>query len=248
MQSVECGMASDHPSDPPAADRITHLALFDLDHTLLPIDSADGWAHYLVQAAGLDAQAHGETIRGFAAHYKAGRFDPDEHLAYHLGLLARFPRAQLEAWRDAYLQARVQPHVRPQAQALIARHRAEGFTTAIVTGTHSFVTQPIAALFGVDHLIAVQPEERDGRFTGRYLPPHTYRDGKVLATEAFLARHGSALDRLDDSVFYSDSINDLPLLERVRRPVVTHGDARLRAVAAERGWPTLELFDLEQAA
>ncbi len=227
---------------------ITRLALFDLDHTLLPIDSADGWSHFLVQAAGLDALRYGDEIRRHAADYRAGRFDVEAYLAFQMGLLARFPRAQLEQWRAAFLRAQVWPQMRAESQALVAKHRGAGFTVAIVTGTHSFVTRPIADRFGIEHLIAVQPEEADGRFTGRYLPPHTYQEGKVRATEAFLAQHGTTLAQLAESVFYSDSINDLPLLERVQRPVVTHGDARLRAIAAERGWETLELFDLVQAA
>ena len=227
---------------------ITRLALFDLDHTLLPIDSADGWSHFLVHAAGLDAAHYGDEIRRFAADYRAGRFDVEAYLAFQMGLLARFPREQLELWRAAYLRAQVFPQMRFEAQTLVEKHRSDGYTVAIVTGTHSFVTRPIAALFGVEHLIAVQPEEEDGRFTGRYVPPHTYQEGKVRATEAFLAAHGTSLDALDDSVFFSDSINDLPLLERVRRPVVTNGDDRLKAIAADRGWETIELFDLVKAA
>lgn len=232
----------------PSSDRITRLALFDLDHTLLPIDSADGWSHYLVQAAGLDPVHYGDEIRRFAADYKAGRFDVEGYLAFQMSLLARFPREQLELWRATFLRSQVFPAMRFEAQTLVEKHRGDGFTVAIVTGTHTFVTRPIAALFGIEHLIAVQPEERDGQFTGRYLPPHTYQEGKVRATEAFLAQHGSTFDALEDSVFFSDSINDLPLLERVKRPVVTNGDARLKVIAAERGWQTMELFDLVKAA
>ena len=231
---------------------ITRLALFDLDHTLLPIDSADGWSHFLIQAAGLDDAEGGagfrDLIRRFAADYRAGRFDIDGYLALQMDLLARFPREQLELWRTTYLRAQVFPQLRFESQTLVEKHRSDGYTVAIVTGTHSFVTRPIAALFGVEHLIAVQPEERDGEFTGRYLPPHTYQEGKVHATEAFLAQYGTTLEQLEDSVFFSDSINDLPLLERVKRPIVTNGDALLKAVAAERGWQTIELFDLVQAA
>lgn len=232
---------------PDAPDRITRLALFDLDHTLLPIDSADGWSHFLVQAAGLGA-ATSDTIRGFNADYKAGRFDVEAYLAFQMDLLARFDRGQLELWRTAFLRSHVIPAMRFEAQTLVEKHRGDGYLVAIVTGTHSFVTRPIAALFGVEHLIAVRPEEADGRFTGRYLPPHTYQQGKVTATEAFLAARGTALAAVEDSVFFSDSINDLPLLERVKRPVVTNGDARLKAIAAERGWETMELFDLVAAA
>jgi HAD superfamily hydrolase (TIGR01490 family) len=229
-------------------DRISRLALFDLDHTLLPIDSADGWSHFLVHVAGLDEAHYGSEIRRFAADYREGRFDVEAYLAFQMGLLARFPREQLELWRAAFLRAKVLPQMRFEAQTLVEKHRGDGFTVAIVTGTHSFITRPISALFGVDHLIAVRPEEKDGEFTGRYLPPHTYQEGKLRATDAFLAEHGTTLDALEDSVFFSDSINDLPLLERVKRPIVTNGDARLKAIAAERGWQTMELFDLVAAA
>jgi HAD superfamily hydrolase (TIGR01490 family) len=231
-----------------SSDRITRLALFDLDHTLLPIDSADGWSHHLVQAAGLDPVKYGDEIRRFAADYQGGRFDVEAYLAFQMGLLARFPREQLEMWRAAFLRAKVFPAMRFEAQTLVEKHRGDGFTVAIVTGTHSFITRPIAALFGIDHLIAVQPEEADGQFTGRYVPPHTYQQGKVIATEAFLVQHGTTLQALEDSVFFSDSINDLPLLERVKRPVVTNGDAGLKSIAAERGWQTMELFDRVAAA
>jgi HAD superfamily hydrolase (TIGR01490 family) len=227
---------------------VTRLALFDLDHTLLPIDSADGWSHFLVQAAGLDAAHYGNEIRRFAADYRAGRFDVEGYLSFQMDLLARFPREQLELWRATFLRAQVFPQMRFESQTLVEKHRSEGFTVAIVTGTHSFITRPIAALFGVEHLIAVQPEEEDLCFTGRYLPPHTYQEGKVHATEAFLAQHGTTLDALEESVFFSDSINDLPLLERVKRPMVTNGDDRLKAIAAERGWETIDLFDLVKAA
>jgi HAD superfamily hydrolase (TIGR01490 family) len=224
------------------------LALFDLDHTLLPIDSADSWSHFVVREGGLDAAHYGALIHEFAATYKEGRFDIEGYLAFQMQLLARFPRAQLERWRADFVREHVAPHVRPEAVALIGRHRADGYEVALVTGTHAFVTRPIAELFGIEHLLAVQPEEHDGRFTGRYVGTHTYQDGKVRAVQAFLAARGATLAGCEDSVFYSDSINDLPLLEAVARPVVTNGDARLRAIAAERGWPTLDLFALEPGA
>jgi HAD superfamily hydrolase (TIGR01490 family) len=218
------------------------LALFDLDHTLLPIDSADAWSHFVVAAGGLDAAAYGARIRRFADDYRAGNFDVEGYLAFQMELLARFPRAALERWRAQFVAARVAPHVRSEATELVARHRADGYTVALVTGTHAFVTRPIAALFGIEHLLAVEPEEVDGRFSGRYRGTHTYREGKVRAVEAFLAARGTSLDACEDSVFYSDSINDLPLLQRVRRPVATNADDWLRAIATARGWATLELF------
>ncbi|HYS12239.1 MAG TPA: HAD family phosphatase [Burkholderiaceae bacterium] len=220
------------------------LALFDLDHTLLPIDSADTWSHFLVRQAGLDADEYGARIGHFAATYKAGRFDIDGYLTFQMDLLARFPRPQLERWRDDFVREHVAPHVRAEAVQLIACHRADGFVLALVTGTHAFLTRAIADLFGIEHLLAVMPEEAEGKFTGRYVGTHTYQEGKVRAVHAFLAARGTTLADCADSIFYSDSINDLPLLEAVAHPVVTNGDARLRAVAAQRGWPTLDLFAL----
>ncbi len=219
------------------------LALFDLDRTLLPIDSADTWSHFVVREGGLDADGYGARIRAFAESYKANCFDVDAYQDFQMELLARFARPQLEHWRARFVREVVAPHVRPEAQALIDGHRHDGFVAVMVTGTNAFVSRPIAAAFGLEHLLAVEPEEIDGRFTGRYVGTHTHQHGKVRAVEAFVAARGLTLDACDDSVFYSDSINDLPLLERVRRPVATNPDFRLRAVAAERGWPTLDLFE-----
>ncbi len=218
------------------------LALFDLDRTLLPIDSADTWSHFLVQEGGLDAAGYGARIRAFAESYAANRFDADAYQDFQMELLARFPRGQLEHWRARFMREQVAPHMRPEAQTLIDAHRRDGFVAVMVTGTNAFVTRPIAAAFGLEHLLAVQPEEIDGRFTGRYVGTHTHQHGKVRAVEAFVAARGLSLAACDDSVFYSDSINDLPLLERVQRPVATNAEPRLRAVAAARGWPTLQLF------
>lgn len=218
------------------------LALFDLDRTLLPIDSADTWSHYLVQRGGLDAEGYRARIREFSATYEAGCFDADAYQDFQMALLARFPRPQLEHWRAEFVRAHVQPHLRAAAIDLIDGHRQDGFTVAMVTGTNAFVSRPIATAFGFEHLLAVEPEEVDGRFTGRYVGTHTHHHGKVRAVEAFVAGYGLTLAQCEDSVFYSDSINDLPLLERVKRPVVTNGDAALCAIATERGWPRLELF------
>jgi HAD superfamily hydrolase (TIGR01490 family) len=222
------------------------LALFDLDHTLLPIDSADAWSHFVVRAGGLDPGHHVEQIRRFADQYNSGRFDPEEYLAFQMGLLARFPRATLEAIRSRFVQGVIEPNLRPEAFALIDSHRRERYELALVTGTNAFVAAPVAERFGLQHVLAVQPEQIDGRFTGRYVGHHTYGHGKVVAVERFLRERGGSIETLDECAFYSDSINDLPLLERVAasggRAVVTNGDPRLRAIAQQRGWPTLQLF------
>jgi HAD superfamily hydrolase (TIGR01490 family) len=140
------------------------------------------------------------------------------------------------------------PQIRPEARDLVERHRSTGWEVAMVTGTHAFVAAPIAQAFGIHHLLAVQPEESGGRFTGRYVGTHTYQEGKVRAVRQWLADRQLTLEQCDDSTFFSDSINDLPLLEHVRHPVVTNGDERLRAIARQRGWPLLDLFDVARAA
>jgi HAD superfamily hydrolase (TIGR01490 family) len=222
------------------------LALFDLDHTLLPIDSADAWSHFLVRAGGLDPERHAAQIQRFADEYRSGDFDPEEYLAFQMGLLARFPREELEAIRSDFVQDIIEPSLRPEAFELIDSHRDRGSELALVTGTNAFVTAPIAQRFGLPHLLAVRPEQIDGRFTGRYVGHHTYGRGKVLAVEGFLRDRGSSIEALDECAFYTDSINDLPLLEWIDaaggQAVVTNADDPLRRVAQQRGWRTLELF------
>lgn len=222
------------------------LALFDLDHTLLPIDSADTWSHHVVRRGGLDAVDYGDRIRRFAEEYRAGTFDVDAYVKFQMELLAAFPRATLDDWHHEFMQSHVGPAVREQARALVEGHRAQGDELALVTGTNAYVVTPIAREFGIEHVLAVEPEERDGRFTGAHVGTHTYQDGKVRKVEAWLAARGrSFADTI--TTFYSDSINDLPLLERVTHPVVTNGDPRLLALARERGWPTLQLFGTAHA-
>ena len=218
------------------------LALFDLDHTLLPIDSADTWSHHVVERGGLDADDYGERIRRFADEYRAGTFDIDAYVSFQMELLAAFPRASLDQWHHEFMQSHVGPAVRSQARALVDQHRAQGDELALVTGTNAYVVTPIAHEFGIAHVLAVEPEQHEGRFTGGYVGSHTYQDGKVRKVEEWLARRGHTLADAT-TTFYSDSINDLPLLEKVTHPVVTNGDPRLLAIARERGWPTLQLFE-----
>ncbi len=222
------------------------LALFDLDHTLLPIDSADTWSHFLVRVGGLDAEAFGARIREFAASYRSGSFDVPSYVRFQMDMLSRFDRADLERWRGEFVASHIEPHVAPQARALVERHRADGYEVALISGTHAWVTTPIARLLGLSHVIGYHPEERDGRFTGGHVGVPTYREGKVAAVAEWLAARGLNWSDVY-TVFYSDSINDLPLLERVNEPVVTNGDAPLRAIAKARGWRTLDLFESAQA-
>ena len=218
-----------------------HLALFDLDLTLLPIDSADTWSHFIVRRGALDAAAYGVRIRQFAQSYHGGAFDVEDYARFQMELLALFPRAALDAWRAEFVEQHVRPNVRHEARALVERHRRNGDEVALITGTNAYVVAPIAREFDIEHVLAIEPEEVDGEFTGGWVGTPTHQAGKVRKVEEWLARR-----RLDwDDVrmtFYSDSSNDLPLLERVDEPVVTNGDARLNAIARQRGWRTLQLF------
>ena len=222
------------------------LALFDLDHTLLPIDSADAWSHFLVRAGGLDAGHHVGLIRRFADEYRNGQFDPEEYLAFQMGLLARFEPEALERIRSRFVAEVIEPSLRQEAFELIGTHRRRRHELVLVTGTNAFVTEPIAARLGLQHLLAVRPERVDGRFTGRYEGHHTYGQGKVTALERFLHLRGSTIEALDACAFYTDSINDVPLLERIASAgglaVATNPDPRLRALAQQRGWGLLDLF------
>ncbi len=222
------------------------LALFDLDHTLLPIDSADTWSYFLVRAGGLDAEEYGARILEFTEQYRAGRFDVPGYVRFQMDLLSRFDLADLERWRAEFVACHIEPHIAPQARALVERHRSEGFEVALISGTHTWITTPIARLLGLPHVIGYHPEECEGRFTGGHVGVPTYLEGKVTAVIEWLAARGLTW-RDVYTVFYSDSINDLPLLERVNEPVVTHGDAQLRSVALARGWRTLDLFELVRA-
>lgn len=217
------------------------LALFDLDHTLLPIDSADTWSYFIVKQGGLDAEAYGKRIREFARTYQAGTFDVEAYVRFQMELLALFARATLDAWHAEFMQTHVRPFVRSEAVRLVDSHRERGDQLALVTGTNAYVVTPIAREFGIEHVLAVQPEIRDNRFTGGYVGTHTYQEGKVRKVGEWLAQRGRTWDDTT-TICYGDSINDLPLLERVTEPVVTNGDAQLLKIARERGWKTLQLF------
>jgi HAD superfamily hydrolase (TIGR01490 family) len=186
--------------------------------------------------------AYGQRIQEFAQTYRAGTFDIEGYVRFQMELLALFPRALLDSWHRQFMEQHVRPHVRSEALALVDSHRKRGDELALVTGTNAYVVTPIAHEFGIEHVLAVQPETRSGEFTGSYLGTHTYQHGKVRKVEEWLA----ARDRTWDdtiTICYGDSINDLPLLERATHPVVTNGDSRLIAIAHERGWQTLQLFE-----
>lgn len=215
------------------------LALFDLDNTLLAGDSDFEWAQFLIDRGVLDREVYAARNQAFYDQYKAGTLDIREFLDFQLKPLSRHPRQVLDAWHAEYMAERIAPMLRDSARALVERHRDE--VRVIITATNSFVTAPIARAFGIDHLIATEPEVRDGAFTGGVSGTPCFREGKIERLEGWLAACGESMKSVKKSTFYSDSHNDLPLLERVSHPVAVDPDAALRAHAAARGWPVISL-------
>jgi HAD superfamily hydrolase (TIGR01490 family) len=221
-----------------------NLALFDLDHTLLPIDSDNEWGKFLVRIGAVDGDAFSTANARFYAQYQAGTLDPDEYLDFALGTLSKFARPQLDRMHAQFMQEVIQPALLPAAQALLQQHRDASDLIAIVTATNRFVTAPIAAALGVDHIIAAVPEESaTGHITGKLVGRHSNGEGKIHHTAAWLAAMGKSLDSFEKSYFYSDSHNDIPLLSIVTHPVATNPNAKLEAHANAHGWPLLKLFN-----
>jgi HAD superfamily hydrolase (TIGR01490 family) len=214
------------------------LALFDLDNTLLDGDSDYAWAQFLIEEGVLHADEYNAKNDYFYDRYKDGTLDIHEFLDFQLAPLARHPRAQLDAWHNTFMQRKVRSMILPKATQLIAKH-ADALT-AIVTATNRFITRPIADELGVKDLIATDIEEVDGAFTGKARGTPTFREGKITAVDEWLASRGHRLADYE-SWFYSDSLNDLPLLARVTHPVAVDPDATLRAYATERKWPIISL-------
>lgn len=217
------------------------LVLFDLDNTLLAGDSDYEWGQFLIAKGVVDGAHYEAKNRAFYEDYKAGRLDIYAFLAFALHPLATHNRAELVAWRAEYVETRIKPMITQAARDLVNRHLDEADLVAVITATNSFVTSPIAREFGIPHLIATDPEEVDGRFTGEVAGTPCFREGKVVRLEHFLASRGTRLDDLETSWFYSDSHNDLPLLGKVQHPVAVDPDPALRAHARDKGWPVISL-------
>jgi HAD superfamily hydrolase (TIGR01490 family) len=215
------------------------LALFDLDNTLLAGDSDFEWAQFLIEQGVLDREVYETRNQTFYDQYKAGTLDIYEFLDFQLKPLSRHSRAQLDAWHAEFMARKIIPMVAAGTPALLQRHRDD--VCVIVTATNSFVTAPIAAHLGVPHLIATEPEQLDGEFTGRPFGLPSFKEGKVRRLHEWLAERGQSWDDVTDSWFYSDSLNDLPLLEMVQHPVAVDPDPTLRACAKARGWTVSSL-------
>ena len=214
------------------------LVLFDLDNTLLAGDSDYLWGQFLVERGIVDGDAYAEANERFYAQYREGRLDIAEFLRFALKPLAEHAPARLHAWRAEFIAEKIEPILLEAARALVERHRGAGDLLAVITATNRFVTEPIARLYGIEHLIATTPEFRDGRYTGRFEGAPCFQEGKVTRLRQWLAETGGSLD---GSWFYSDSHNDLPLLAQVSHPVAVDPDDKLLAAARANGWPVISL-------
>lgn len=217
------------------------LALFDLDHTLLSGDSDYEWTQYLVSKGILDRTTYEARNNEFYEQYKAGTMDIHEFLDFQLQSLADNPRADLEQWHADFMETQIRPRLNQKARELVKRHLDQGDICAMVTATNSFVTGPIARELGIPHLIATIPAQENGQFTGKPRGLPSFREGKIARVEAWLESMGLWWNNFERSWFYSDSLNDLPLLQRVTDPVVVDPDATLRAHAENAGWPILNI-------
>jgi len=216
-----------------------NLALFDLDNTLLAGDSDFEWSQFLIEQGVLERESYESRNQAFFDQYKAGTLDIKEFLHFQLKPLSCYKREQLDLWHAKFMQQKIMPMLRDSARALVAQHEAD--VKAVVTATNSFVTAPIARCFGIEHLIATEPEQRNGAFTGEVSGLPCFREGKPQRVRDWLALRGQSLQSFGKVWFYSDSHNDLPLLECVSHPVVVDPDETLRSKALSRGWPIISL-------
>lgn len=214
------------------------LAIFDLDNTLLGGDSDYLWGEFLVENKLVDGESYQQANKHFYDQYLAGTMDIFEFLAFQLKPLADNSPADLQRWRTQYLAEKIDPIILPAAERLIAHHRELGDTLLIITATNNFITAPIAEKLGIPHLIATEAEMIGGIYTGHVAGTPSYQHGKVVRLQAWLSTQN---ETLAGSYFYSDSHNDLPLLNMVEHPVAVDSDPKLLAFAKQHGWKTISL-------
>jgi len=217
------------------------LALFDLDNTLLAGDSDYEWTQHLVNKGVLDRETFERQNTAFFEQYKAGSLDIYAFLDFQLQPLAQNTRANLDAWHAEFMEKRIRPMISRQARELVKKHQDNGDLCALVTATNSFVTGPISRELNIPHLIATVAEQNNGKFTGKPRGTPSFREGKITRVEAWLESMGLWLGDFERSWFYSDSLNDLPLLSVVSDPVAVDPDNTLHAHAEQAGWAILKL-------
>jgi HAD superfamily hydrolase (TIGR01490 family) len=220
------------------------LALFDLDGTLLPIDSDHAFGEFMVRLGWADGGAFRRANDEFYAQYQAEQLDVAAYIRFATSAWRDRPAAEQAEASRRFIDELIRPALRDSAQALVQRHAQAGERLAVVTATNEFVTRPIAALFGVDTLIATElARDATGRVTGDIAGVASYREGKVVRVRQWLQAQGLRWGDFERISFYSDSTNDLALLEHVSHPVATNPSPALERIAAERGWPILRLFE-----
>jgi HAD superfamily hydrolase (TIGR01490 family) len=250
---IECSQHSRYPSAPliaPKADasptsndmRITPvaLAIFDLDNTLIAGDSDYSWGVFLVEKQLVDAETYRIANERFYQDYKNGTLDIRAYLEFSLAPLTRFTQDELRELHAEFMQQHVEPLMLNKAEALLRQHREQGDHLLIITATNGFITRPIAKRLGVADILATDPEVIDGRHTGKFVGTPCFQSGKITNLQEWLKHTNHSLT---GAYFYSDSINDLPLLELVDKPVAVDPDERLTAIANERNWNIISLRD-----
>jgi HAD superfamily hydrolase (TIGR01490 family) len=218
-----------------------NLALFDLDNTILAGDSDYNWSRFLIQEGYLDGAIHAEKNEKFYADYKAGTLDIYAFVEFQFKPLARNPRSVLNQLLKKYVEEVIKPMITEKAYDLVRKHHEEGDLLIVITATNSFITKPIAALFGIENLIGTDPEEKEGEFTGKVSGLPSFKEGKVTRLEAWLKNKNLSLADFKKSYFYSDSHNDLPLMQKVTHPVAVDSDDILTEHANSKGWPKISL-------
>jgi HAD superfamily hydrolase (TIGR01490 family) len=216
-----------------------NLVLFDLDNTLLSGDTDVEWLEFLIDQKVLPPSAQQDNLE-MDRRYRSGQADALEYVRFYLRFYPPHGMAALLSLREKFIPTRIEPRMLPAARALVQKNNKQNLV-AIITATNRFLTEPIAAAFGIEHLIATEPQIVDGRFTGDLVGAPCMREGKIEHLNRWLAGRGQSLRDFPESWFYSDSINDLPLLERVTHPVAVDPDPRLAEIARQRGWRSLSL-------
>jgi len=220
--------------------QIVSLAIFDLDHTLLAGDSDHSWGEFLVEQEVVDPSFYKRQNDYFYEQYKAGTLDIHEYLAFTLKPLTEHSLETVNKLREQFLEEKIKPIITQKSVDLLNEHRNKGDQLLIITATNAFVTRPIAEMLGVDELIAPEPEMLNGAYTGKITGIPSFKDGKVTRLDMWLKEHNQSLE---GAYFYSDSHNDLPLLEYVDNPVAANPDEKLTAVAEQNNWPIISLLD-----
>ena len=221
-----------------------NLALFDLDLTLLPIDSDHAWGEFVIALGWADAARFRRGNDAFYAQYRQGSLDIDAYIAFATTPLRERTASELDEARARFMREVIEPALRREAQELVESHRERGDRLAIVTSTNDFITAPIAAAFGIDALIATGLErDAAGAITGRIAGVPAFREGKAVRVGQWLAESGSGWSDFERISIYSDSLNDLPLLERATDPVATNPSPELEALAEARRWRIVRIFE-----